>query len=145
MRAMRTLKIVAAVLSLIGIGFVAGFFTHRYVAVQELHRVAEMRFAPGFEEHLYHIIEAGPEQQQQLHPIVHRYAGLISENHIESRARRKALVDSMHQEIKPLLSEEQIEKLDQFSRRFRGRTKKIRPPREKKHERDGLREKRNRD
>ncbi|MCO6478188.1 MAG: hypothetical protein J5I94_16270 [Phaeodactylibacter sp.] len=121
---MRNFKIIAAVLSLIGIGFVAGFFTHRYVAVREIHQVAEMRFAPGFEEHLYHIIEAGPEQQQQLHPIVQRYAGLIAENHIESRARRKTLIDSMHQEIKPLLSAGQLQKLDDFSRRFREHNKK---------------------
>ncbi|MCB9298665.1 MAG: hypothetical protein H6559_36950 [Lewinellaceae bacterium] len=136
---MRNLKIIAAVLSLAGIGFVAGFFTHRYVAVRQIHRVAEMRFPPGFEEHLYHIIDADAAQQRQLHPIVHRYAGLISENHIESRARRKALVDSMHQEIKPLLTEEQIEKLDDFSRRFRDHMKKRRHPREKKHQPDGLR------
>ncbi len=138
---MRNFKIIAAVLSLIGIGFVAGFFTHRYVAVRQIHQVAEMRFAPGFEEHLYHIIEAGPEQQQELHPIVHRYAGLIAESHIESRARRKALIDSMHQEIKPLLSTEQIQKLDEFSKRFRERREKRRPPREKKRDHNSPTEK----
>ena len=142
---MKTLKIIAAVLSLIGIGFVAGFFTHRYVAVQQIHRVAEMRFAPGFEEHLYHIVDADAKQQKQLHPIVHRYAGLIAENHIESRAKRKTLIDSMHQEIKPLLSAEQALKLDEFSRHFREQMKKRRPPREKKHDHDSLREKRNPD
>ena len=141
-KVMRTLKIVAAVLSLIGVGFMAGFFTHRYVTVQEIHRVAEMRFAPGFEEQLYHIIDADAAQQQQLHPIVHRYAGLIAESHIEFRAQRKTLVDSMHQEIKPLLSEAQIQKLDRFSRRFKEHMEKRRAPREKNHDRDGLREKR---
>lgn len=132
---MRTFKIIAAVLSLVGIGFVAGFFTHRYVAVKQIHRVAEMRFASGFEGHLYHIIEASPEQQEQLHPIVHRYAGLISANHIESRARRRTLIDSMHQEIKPLLSAEQLRKLDDFSRRFREH-KKDKKDKKKKDKKD---------
>ena len=116
---MRNIKIAAVVVSLVGAGFVAGFFTHRYVAVQEIHRVAEMRFAPGFEDHLYHIIDADAAQQKQLHPIVHRYAGLIAESHIEFRAQRKSLIDSMHEEIKPLLTGEQVQKLEDFSRRFR--------------------------
>ncbi|MCB9263840.1 MAG: hypothetical protein H6558_02310 [Lewinellaceae bacterium] len=142
---MRTFKIIAAVFSLVGIGFIAGFFTHRYVALQQIHKVAEMRLPPGFEEHLYHIIGADSEQQKQLHPIVHSYAGRISEVHTDFRARRKALIDSMHQEIKPLLTEEQVQKLDDFSRHFRERTKKRRPPEEKNHQHDGLREKRNSD
>ncbi|MCB0613282.1 MAG: hypothetical protein KDC75_08240, partial [Phaeodactylibacter sp.] len=58
------------------------------------------------------------------------------------RAQRKTLVDSMHQEIKPLLSEAQIQKLDRFSRRFKEHMEKRRAPREKNHDRDGLREKR---
>ncbi len=129
---MRTVKITAAVLSLIGTGFVAGFFTHRYVTVQEIHRVAEMRFAPGFEERLYQIIDANPELQKQLHPIVQGYAGQIAEDHIASRAKRKALVDSLHEEIKPLMSEEQLQKLDDFSRRFREHGKKKKDKKKKK-------------
>lgn len=121
---MKTAKIAAAILSLIGTGFVAGFFTHRYLAVQEINRVAQMRFAPGFEERLYKIIDADPELQKQLHPIVQGYAGRIAEDHVASRAKRKALVDSLHEEIKPLLSEEQLQKLDDFSRRFREHDKK---------------------
>ncbi|MCO6491830.1 MAG: hypothetical protein J5I98_25670 [Phaeodactylibacter sp.] len=121
---MRNLKIITAVFSLVGIGFVAGFFTHRYVAVQQIHRVAEMRFASGFEGHLYRIIDADAEQQSRLHPIVQRYAGQIAENHIAARARRRILVDSMHLEIKPLLSPEQVQKLDDFSRRFHEHKKK---------------------
>ena len=140
---MRNIKIAAVVVSLVGAGFVAGFFTHRYVAVQEIHRVAEMRFAPGFEDHLYHIIDADAAQQKQLHPIVHRYAGLIAESHIEFRAQRKSLIDSMHEEIKPLLTGEQVQKLEDFSRRFREDRKKRKPLREKNHDHDSLREKRN--
>ena len=145
-KVMRNIKIAAVVFSLVGAGFVAGFFTHRLVAVQQIHRVAEMRFAPEFEDHLYHIIDADVEQQEQLHPIVHRYAGLIAESHIEFRTQRKSLIDSMHEEIKPLLTDEQIQKLDDFSRRFRENRKKRMPGQEKNHRHDGLTdEKRNSD
>lgn len=132
---MRNLKIIAAVLSLVGIGFVAGFFTHRYVAVQQIHRVAEMRFASGFEEHLYRVIEADAEQQSRLHPIVQRYAGQIAENHIAARNRRRILIDSMHKDITPLLSVEQIQRLDDFSRRFNEYDKK-KKDKKKKDKRD---------
>lgn len=132
---MRNLKIIAAVLSLVGIGFVAGFFTHRYVAVQQIHRVAEMRFASGFEEHLYRVIEADAEQQSRLHPIVQRYAGQIAENHIAARTRRRILIDSMHKDITPLLSVEQIQRLDDFSRRFNEYDKK-KKDKKKKDKRD---------
>lgn len=133
---MRNLKIIAAVLSLVGIGFVAGFFTHRYVAVRQIHRVAEMRFASGFEDHLFRVIGASAEQQQQLHPIVHRYAGQIAENHIAARTRRRILIDSMHQDIKPLLSVEQIQRLDDFSRRFHEHNKKKKDKKKKDKKKD---------
>nr|HQU60931.1 hypothetical protein [Saprospiraceae bacterium] len=99
--------------------FAAGFFTHRAMSVKRIQRVAQLRSSAGFEDNLFRIIQPSEEQRAQLSPIVQRYAGQIADNNQESRRRQKELVDSMHLEIKPLLTEKQLEQLDRFSRRFR--------------------------
>lgn len=138
---MKTYQIIIAAILLVVVGFAAGFFTHRALSVKRIQRVAQLRSSAGFEENLFRIIQPSAEQRAQLSPIVQRYANQIADNNQESRRRQKELIDSMHLEIKPLLSAEQVEQLDRFSRRFRDHKnprrkkggKKVNP-REKKEE-----------
>ena len=116
---MKTYQITIAAILLVAVGFAAGFFTHRAMSVKRIQRVAQLRSSAGFEDNLFRIIQPSAEQRAQLSPIVQRYAGQIADNNQESRRRQKELVDSMHLEIKPLLTEKQLEQLDRFSRRFR--------------------------
>jgi uncharacterized protein HemX len=136
---MKAYKIIIAALLLIAIGFTAGFYTHRQLSVQRIKKVAAMRSAYGFEENLFRLIQPTEEQAAQLRPIVEGYAEQIAENSRQSRQRQKALVDSMRQEIRPFLTEEQGQQLERFSHRFKGprhgnhRMKENnRPPREKR-------------
>ena len=41
----------------------------------------------------------------------------------DSRMKRKELMDSLYKEIRPLMTQEQLEQLDAFSRRFRHKEK----------------------
>lgn len=129
---MQQWKIIFAFLSMIGLGFVGGFFTHRYMARQTISKVKELSAAPGFQHHLLRRIEATPEQEEQLHPIVIKYGQQMAEVAKESRAKRRKIMDQMHEEIKPYLTKEQIDKLDEFSRRFRERKRRERDPEHKK-------------
>jgi hypothetical protein len=127
---MKNLKIAIAILSLVAIGFVAGFYTHRYVAVQRIDRVRELGRPTGFHDHLLRALQPTEEQKKLLEPIVNQYSEKMSLLVQDNRARRKALIDSLHQEIRPLLTEEQISQLEDFSKRFHAKRKK--PKREKK-------------
>lgn len=133
---MKTLKIIAFVLILLGTGFVGGFVTHRYLLQKKIARVAEMRFARGFERELFRVINADEEQKSQISPHVEKYSSEIGKIMSQSRQKRKEMMDSLYKEIKPLLTEEQLDELDKFGDRFRqmergrrGRGKK-RSPRE---------------
>lgn len=136
---MQQWKIILAIFSLIGLGFAGGFFTHRYMAKKTIERVKELSVAPGFQHHLFRRIDATPEQREQLHPIVMKYGKEMAEVVRDSREERRKIMDKMHAEIKPYLTEEQIQELEQFAKRFRERKRrervrdhKKRPPHEKK-------------
>lgn len=135
---MKNVKIILAVISLIGIGFVAGFYTHRYAAVKKVHKIREAVGPRGFERQLFKQLEVDQRQKEQLQPIVQSYGEKIGAIFRESRRARRSLVDSMHAEMKPILTEAQYEKLESFSRRFRGKNMLKKPKkrrlREKKPE-----------
>lgn len=115
-------------MSIAGLGFIGGFFTHRYIAKQTINKVKELSAPPGFQHHLLKRINATPEQEEQLHPIIMKYGRQMAEVSKESRAKRRKIVNQMHEEIKPYLTKEQLHSLEEFSRRFRERQKKERLP-----------------
>ena len=132
------IKTILAMLALVGIGFVAGFYTHRAASKKVIHKVATLREAPGFEAHLYSVIKPTEEQKEKIGPIVSVYAKKIATIHKETRNNRHMMMDSMHAAIKPYLEEEQIERMQKFNKRFppphhgmRKKFKKNHGPREK--------------
>lgn len=104
---------------LVMLGFVAGFYTNHFVTQQKIAQVAELRFAMGFERRLFEIVDATPEQRETLRPIIEKYADANAEVYQQLRATRAANMDSMLAEIKPYLTEQQVENLREFARRFR--------------------------
>lgn len=103
---------------LMAAGFACGWVVHRGMMVDRMHEVARMRHARGFEDGLYRRIEATTEQREVLDPIVQRYGAIIDSMHHRFGADRRMVIEQMHEEIKPLLTKVQIEKLERFSRRF---------------------------
>ena len=116
---MQQWKIILAISSLVAIGFLGGFFTHRLIMKKTITKVRELNAPPGFQRHLLERIDATPEQEDQLHPIIFKYGRQIAEVGKESREKRRKIINQMHEEIKPHLTEEQIQRLDRFSRRFK--------------------------
>ncbi len=115
---MKTFKITLAILSLVAVGFVAGFYTNRFLVKQNINRVANMRNAHGLQESVYEKIQATPEQRQLIAPAVESYAARIATVYQESRAKRHALVDSLQVQIEDLLTEKQVKELDNFCDRY---------------------------
>ncbi len=111
-------KVIVAIAALIGIGFLGGFYTHRYLSTQKIERIARMRSAEGFREGIFTVVDASEEQRQQLAPIIDRYSKAMGRSHREWRRSLHALVDSMHQEIYPYLDEAQRDELNTFNRRY---------------------------
>lgn len=115
---MKTFKISIAILSLVALGFVSGFYTNRYLVQQKIDRMLSMRNATGLQESVYEKIQATPEQRAQIAPAVESYAARIATVYQESRAKRHELVDSLQMQIEPFLSAEQINQLDDFCDKY---------------------------
>jgi|GEM_PF-1818452 predicted outer membrane protein len=115
---MKLFKISIAILSLVAGGFFAGFYTNRLLVQQEIRQVASMRSAQGLQESVYEKIQATPAQRTQIAPAVESYAARIATVHQESRAKRRALVDSLQVQIEPFLSAQQMQQLDNFCDRY---------------------------
>lgn len=115
---MKTFKIALAIFSLVAVGFVAGFYTNRYLVLQNIKQVANMRYAQGFEESLFEKVKATPEQQAQITPTVEKYADKIATVYQESRSKRRAIMDSLHTDLSPYLNQTQLEELDHFCFRY---------------------------
>lgn len=108
-----------ALVSLVMIGFIAGFFTNRILVRKEVRRVAEMRYALGFERQLVHVLQMDEDQIRQLKPVIGSFAGDIAKVQREVREKRESLIDSLKEAIRPHLTAEQVGRMEQFSMRFR--------------------------
>lgn len=109
-------------------GFISGWLAHRSITRQRIHRVAELRRAGGFEQHFFRLIQADAAQRDSLQPIVAPYAARIDSLHRGFESERRAIIRQMHQDVQPMLTTEQQQRLDRFAKRFR---------RHKKHRRGG--------
>ena len=112
-------KTALAVLGLILIGFLMGFQTNRYLMKQHLMKIAESRVGPKLQDRLIKHLDLDANQQEQALPILDSYTEQLTSVNRESMQRRSQLIDSMHNELKPILSIEQQEKLDKFSERMK--------------------------
>lgn len=120
-------------IALVGIGFTAGFYTHRYATKKRVERIRDLVRKEGFAQQLFRFIEATPEQQEKLTPIVEPRAKEIHELFLNFRQERTELMDSLEQEIQPLLTDEQVERLTDFKKQvMRKRKMKNSHPRSKK-------------
>ena len=130
---MNQFKVILIVLGLLLTGFGAGFLTHRAMVGKQMENVRALGRGAGFGQHLLENIEATTEQKERLHPILKQYGRRMGDMTQETRQRRRTLIDSMHQEIKPMLNDDQIKRLDEITARF-----------QKRKDQNGPRRKRNR-
>ncbi len=116
---MNTLKTVLAIIGLILIGFVGGFITHRQMIKQEVTKVRQLGEAPFFMRQLMNVVDPTEEQRAQLQPILRAHAKTMGEFMRENRNQRQTLIKDLEAQIHPILTEEQIKRLEHFHERFK--------------------------
>ncbi|HRI78892.1 MAG TPA: hypothetical protein PLR06_05085 [Cyclobacteriaceae bacterium] len=75
----------------------------------------------GFEKMIYRIVEADPSQKEKIQPILDATSRKIEGLEKASTERMIVIMDSMKLAIKPILKEEQMKKLEEFSQKARAR------------------------
>ncbi|MDX1939140.1 MAG: hypothetical protein SFU99_01230 [Saprospiraceae bacterium] len=115
---MKTFKIALVIISLVGAGFVGGFYTNRYLVKQKINRIANMRYADGLKQSIFEKINATPEQKEQISPAIEKYADKVALVYQESRMIRRSMMDSLRAEISTFLQMEQAKELENFCDRY---------------------------
>ncbi|HKK76419.1 MAG TPA: hypothetical protein VJ953_15170 [Saprospiraceae bacterium] len=125
---MDKIKTILAVFGLIMIGFMAGFVTHRQLVKKEMQRVVRLGEAPMFREHLVRQLDLNPKQKIQVQSILDKHVQQMRQLMQTNRQSRADLMHQLEADLKPILSEQQLEQLQQFNRRFKRPLPEGRPP-----------------
>ena len=122
-------KPILIVLGSILIGIIAGFLISAQLRHKRMESVRVMSSERHFREVLYRAIEPDEELKSQLEPILERYGKEGRELQKEFRSSFEIYNENYWSEIKALLTVDQLEKLEEFSkkreeemRRFRSDT-----------------------
>lgn len=123
-------RTILAVGGLVLIGFVAGFITHRQMVKKEMERVVQLGEAPMFRNHLIRVLHPTDEQKKEMETILDEHVKEMKALMLNNRQERGQLIQELEQDLKPILTEEQLETLQQFNRRFKRPPPGTRPPAE---------------
>ena len=137
--AMKNLKTILTIVSLLLIGFTAGFFTNRELVKKHIQKVGEIGGGPRLHDHIFAAIEATDGQKEALGPIIKEHGQELSKLMRETRTERKEIMDKMFAAVGEEISPAQQEKLTSFrqkylkrKRPFRGRKGEFQKKRERK-------------
>lgn len=108
-------------------GLISGMIRH------QMHgKMADGPRGDRFERMMNRIIQPDESQAARLQIVMDRYAPKFSDQHRRHSDEMRKLVDSLNVELEPILTEEQINRLQKwkkrFSRRFRERGQRPGPP-----------------
>jgi hypothetical protein len=101
---------------LIGILATGMFARHHYHSDRKGFDKEHRGNRSGFAERIYRIVQADSSQKKQMQPIVEQTMASIDTLQQKTDGEVKALLDSMIVNLKPILKEEQLSKLETFSK-----------------------------
>ena len=119
MNNLNQIKTILVVVGLLFLGFVGGFFAHKYMITQNLERIASLHAKEGFRTHLLEMLEATDEQRALIEPILEETGIAMDSIHRQSRRERRKAMEAMRTKMKHHLTPEQIQKMEAFGNRFR--------------------------
>lgn len=113
-----TLKYSLIIISLLIIGFVIGFLVNGRLTHNKMKKVRSVNTEQGFNHEFRRIIKPTSEQAAELKPILKEFA---KRNHVlmtDFRENQESLFKDLRTEIDPLLTEEQIDRLECSKKRW---------------------------
>ena len=75
----------------------------------------------GFQKMIYRVTQADSTQRNQIQPILDEASEKIEGLEKESNSRMTGIMDSMKMKLKPVLTNEQMKNLEDFSQRARSK------------------------
>ena len=120
-------SIILTVLTL-AIGFVAGFMVNSLLFQHRVDQIRNRMGDPrGYIHHICQIVDASPEQCEEIQPILESHHPRMREINKRFGRDMRASLDSLAEQLAPILTPEQLEKLKKPMRRRKGRWDKSSP------------------
>ncbi len=113
-------------------GVMLGMLITGHITKKRLHSFTKFRTEEGFRHRFLEIINPDEEQMKQLRPIIEKYGERHHEITDSVHDRVRELMKAFHDEMEPLLTEEQKERLKHHHLQRMHRMKK-RPKRHREH------------
>jgi hypothetical protein len=108
-----TLKSMAILLATLCIGIMVGVLGSRLYIEHRVQKFRDIRGEQMFGGIMEEIIQPTPEQADTLKSIFAKYQKSMQKMNGQFRSQTKAILDSMHAEIAPLLTKEQLKRLEE--------------------------------
>ena len=115
MKTKTTLIIVATLI----VGFVLGFLSHGYFVKSRFDRFRELKRPGMMKNFISERLDLTDEQIIDIEPILEKYESTFREKAMKARENLMSTMKQFNDEIKPYLTESQIEKLEKDRRAFR--------------------------
>lgn len=115
---MKNLKTVLTIVSLLVIGFTAGFYTNRALVKSHIKKVGEIGGGPRLQDHIYNAIGATDEQKEVLGPLIMNHGRELASLMKETRSSRKEIMDKLFTAIQAEINPEQQNQLGEFRKRY---------------------------
>lgn len=130
-------KSVLLLVATLAIGVVLGAVSNAWLAQQRFERIREMRQSGGFERMLIETIQpTSDDQRVRIDSVVGRSAQRMRSLRRSHRHDVRRVVDSMRTALAPILTDEQMDRLD---RRLRVGRRRFSPPPSDSNRRPGPR------
>ncbi len=127
----RTKSILLLVCTLL-LGVLLGAVLNTWLAQERFERIQALRSAQGFERMVERsVAPVSDEQSEQISIVMEEWGPRIVQQRREHRRETRALMDSVRTDLRPILSDEQMERLEERLRprgRYRGEQRLRRGP-----------------
>ena len=136
---MKNGTLVLALVSLVLLGFAAGYGTHFLLTKKHVEQVARLATGGGFTERMLHLLDPSEIQEAEILPILEQHEKMVDSLSGNYRDYRRHAMDQLRKELVPLLTVEQKDRLAEHFQRMKKRFRKHAPHHHKEPRKKRLR------
>lgn len=94
------------------LGIVCGILIKSAITESPYEQIKRLRQHGGIVKRFENILDLSQQQKDQLKPVLDKYSNRFVEYSVNRRKGFRAIVDSLNTEIKPYLTDQQLQKLE---------------------------------
>ena len=106
------------IVSTLLLGIIIGFLVSGRLTKVRMEKMKSSFIEDGFSRQLMRTLKPSEEQLKAMRPIMDKFAKIRREKFKDHRAEQSKIFDDFEDELKPILSDDQIERLEEMKEKF---------------------------